>query len=191
MTDPIVPAFITGGALVLVNGAIVWIQGRRRRDDIRRREKDNAELLLGQKAEEYYLSATKSIHKYEQIVVSIPGEEVGAYRQDLTLREDDFNHVRMFETYYFPFLFTHQYRVGKLAAEMLVAMQEFRERLSSYPDNTRLAELIRAEPIMTEYEKLKKLFDEKYARALEFLNDLSTMDLYKLRSEWRRKFPLR
>jgi hypothetical protein len=51
----------TGGALVAVNGVIIWIQGRRRSDDIRRREKDNRELLLGQKAEEYYLSATKAM----------------------------------------------------------------------------------------------------------------------------------
>src|SRR5208283_3008259 len=119
MTDPIIPAFITGGALVVVNGAIIWIQGRRRRDDIRRREKDNTELLLGQKAEEYYLSATKAMHKYEQIVVSIPNEEVGTYRQALTLREDDFNHVRMFETYYFPFLSNQENRVGNAATEML------------------------------------------------------------------------
>jgi len=131
------------------------------------------------------------MHKYEQIVVSIPNEEVGTYRQALTLREDDFNHVRMFETYYFPFLSNQENRVGNAATEMLLAMRDFRDKVSGYPDNHKFEDLIRADPIKTEYGKLRKLFDEKYIHAVEFLNDLSTMDLFKLRSEWRKQFPLK
>ncbi|MGA2641524.1 MAG: hypothetical protein ABSG21_11565 [Spirochaetia bacterium] len=186
MTDPIIPAFITGGALVIVNAAIIVIQGSRRRDDIRKREKERIEQLLQDKAEQYCLASRNLMANYQEFLTSFSLGKEGWELRASQKMEVERNVVLLLESFQLAFL---RDTIGSTGSETLELMQAFKDFTDKF-GNRKSSDRIELATSQTDFNRLEQLLLTKIKAVTLLLNKIPDLDLYKLYMEWRKKHPI-
>ena len=186
MTDPIIPAFMTGGALVIVNAAIIIIQGSRRRDDIRKREKERIELLLQDKAEQYCLSSRNLMANYQEFLTSYSLGKEGWELRASQKMEYERNVVLLLESFQLAFLRDIIGSTGSETSDLMQAFKDFADKFG----NRSGSDGIEAATSQSEFDRLEQLLLTTTKAVTQLLNKIPNLDLYKLYMEWRKKHPI-